>query len=97
VAEIKRSLKYYGVEIPVTEVPIVRRSEIPSEYELEDGTIIRVSTPVAAVLRVDGFPDPEGNPIFWVRNGTVVNMIEGPRDKAKGNGSDTDSSSGKLG
>jgi hypothetical protein len=86
VAEIKRTIKMLGTDFPATEVPIVRRSEIPSEFELEDGTIIRVSTPVTAVLRLDGFPDFEGNPMFWVKNGTVVTVIAGPREKTKPDG-----------
>ena len=64
-----------GQEIPVTEVPIVDRREIPAEYRLEDGSIVRFATVATAVYRLDGQYDPEGNPVYIIKNGNVVTVM----------------------
>jgi hypothetical protein len=83
-AEIKRKAVVFGIELEVTEVPIVSRSEIAHEYTLEDGTIIRVATPTMAVFKVESQIDAEGNPFYYVKNGTSVAVIAGPTAKGGG-------------
>jgi len=67
-----------GVEFDVVEMKVVRKDEPFNEYELEDGSLIRVSNPVAVVYRVDAQKDAEGNPGYFVKNGTVVVVVNGP-------------------
>lgn len=75
-----------GTSVGVTEVEIVKRlREQANEYELEDGSVIRVSNPSLVVLRLEGVRDNEGNPAYYVRNGTAVIVVKGPR---QGNGKD---------
>lgn len=73
--ETKTTLKLLGKDVPVTEVPIITRKEIPMEYELEDGSLIRVAAPVTTVYRVDTEFDAEGNPLYFVKNGIAVNVV----------------------
>lgn len=81
-AETKTKLMLLGREVDVTEVPILDRQEKPAEYHLEDGSIIRFGTIATAVYRVDGQFDMEGNPVYFIKNGTVVTVIQaGPNTK----------------
>lgn len=59
----KRMLTLGGVTVEVVQVEIVnRRNEQPNEYELEDGSVIRVVNPTVVVYRVEGQKDFEGHP-----------------------------------
>jgi hypothetical protein len=60
-----------------SDVPITKKTEGLYEYELEDGSIIRVGLVVTQVIRVDGSFDGDGNPVYIVRNGIVTNTIQG--------------------
>lgn len=43
-----------------------------NEYELEDGSRIRIKTIVTKVLRLDGFYDAHGNPVYIIQSQMVV-------------------------
>ncbi len=81
-AEVKRKVTWFGVELEVTEVPILASEEHYNEYRLEDGAIIRVACPTTAVFRIDLAADAQGNPYYWVQNGSVVNVLESPKKKS---------------
>jgi hypothetical protein len=51
-----------GVDLQVRQVEIVNRREQPNEYELEDGSVIRVANPSVVVYRIDAAADWEGHP-----------------------------------
>jgi len=76
VPERKTTINLLGTNVPVTEVPIVERHEIPAEYHLEDGTIVRFATVATVVYRLDGQYDLEGNPMYIIKNGNVVTVVE---------------------
>lgn len=79
--EQKRStINLFGKEVSVTEVPIKTKSETYNEYVLEDGAVIRFAAVATAVFRVDDFWDAEGNPYYFVRNGTVVTPVNVPNE-----------------
>lgn len=82
----KKTMKLLGHETAVTVVDIVERKERgPAEYTLEDGSIIRFSAVPTEVMRVDGQFNNDGNPIYIVTNGVVVNVVHAPDDlKRKG-------------
>jgi hypothetical protein len=82
VAETKTTLKLLGKNVPVTEVPITSRKELPAEYELEDGSFLRIAAPVTTVYRLDGEFDAEGNPVYFVKNGIAVNVVHA-KDEVK--------------
>src|SRR5271166_654988 len=75
VPETKTKLNLLGRDVDVTEVPIVERHETPAEYHLEDDSVVRFATVATAVYRLDGQYDMEGNPIYLIKNGTVVTVI----------------------
>lgn len=78
----KRMLTLGGVTVEVVQVEIVnRRNEQPNEYELEDGSVIRVVNPTVVVYRVEGQKDFEGHPTYYVKNGTSVIVVRGPRQQ----------------
>ncbi len=81
-SERKTTLNLFGREIPATEVPIVERHEVPAEYHLEDGTVVRFATTATAVFRLDDQYDLEGNPMYLIKNGNVVTVIQ-PGDRVK--------------
>ena len=68
------------VELEGTELEAMQRHEAPNEYQLEDGSVIRVFSPVMQIIRMDGCFDPEGNPIYIVKNGNVTVTISAPPD-----------------
>jgi hypothetical protein len=82
VAQTKTTLRLLGKDVPVTEVPITSRKELPAEYELEDGSFLRIAAPVTTVYRLDGEWDAEGNPLYFVKNGIAVNVVSA-KDEVK--------------
>ncbi|MCS7119363.1 MAG: hypothetical protein RMH75_04895 [Archaeoglobaceae archaeon] len=43
-----------------------------NEYELEDGSIIKTRTVITKVLRLDGYFDSYGNPVYVVQSQMIV-------------------------
>jgi hypothetical protein len=64
--EEKREMSILGTKRIVTDVPISKALETFSEYELEDGSVLRVKAVATAVLRIDGEFNAEGYPIYIV-------------------------------
>jgi len=60
-----------GGTAQVEDVQIVRRKEEVAEYELDDGSVIRIANPLMSVVRVQGQFDPMGNPTYFVFTQTV--------------------------
>lgn len=82
-AEKRRKLNLGTREVDVTDVDIVeRKNEAVAEYRLEDGTVIRVASPITAVLRLDEY-DFEGKPIYLAVPGTSVTVIHVPDEVRK--------------
>jgi hypothetical protein len=76
----RKTIILAGTTVDVTELEVMhRRREEPNEYELEDGSVIRVSSPTMVVYRVEGPLDAEGNPTFFVKNGISTVVVRGPR------------------
>jgi hypothetical protein len=83
----KTTIKIGSATVQVNRVEIVnRRVEEPNEYELEYGTVIRVSNPTMVVYRIEGQRDWEGNPSFYVKNATATIVVTGPNQKKPTNG-----------
>ena len=85
--ERKELISLLGQNVQVSNVPIVKRDEAATnEYELEDGSVIQFRAVATAVLRIDGQYDGDGNPIYLVKNGTIVSVVKaGDSVKKKGN------------
>jgi hypothetical protein len=57
-----------------SEVPIVTSNERWSEYELEDGSVIRAKVNAIGFVRIDGQYDQEGNPLYAMKS-QIVQVI----------------------
>jgi hypothetical protein len=75
---IKRKIPLLGRNVDVVEVPVKSAKEYFNEYELEDGTVLRVKGVAAAFQRVEGERLPDGRPIYIVLMSPVVNVLSSP-------------------
>lgn len=79
--ERRVQMPFMGRVVSAAEVPVVNTSGTPIECELEDGTVIRIQTVVASVIRADadaaGY-DPEGNPWYAVKTQPIITILSAP-------------------
>lgn len=73
--ETKKKLPVFGLEIEVSDVPIVKVDEQINKYTLEDGTVLRVKSVATSIMRIDGQFLPDGSPIYIVAS-TPVSSVE---------------------
>jgi hypothetical protein len=75
--ELKRKIPLFGKEVDVADVPITRATENFSEYELEDGSMLRVKSVVTSILRVEGQFNPvDGSPVYLVLTNPVTTVLK---------------------
>ncbi len=67
-------------EIDGIDVPVTKSTEYWSEFELEDGTVLRVKVSVLGAIRIPGQYDPEGNPFYLLKNAQVTNIVKSAPD-----------------
>jgi hypothetical protein len=77
-AEIKKTIKLLGFDVKVTDVPIKFANESFAEYELEDGSKVRVKFVASSFLRADGEYGPDGKPVYLVFSSPAVNVLSSP-------------------
>jgi hypothetical protein len=72
-----------GTTVEAVPVEITKRlHEEPNEYELADGSVIRVTNPTVVVYRVKNGPkDWKGSPGYYVENGTSVIVVKPPTEE----------------
>jgi hypothetical protein len=73
-----------GVTKDAVAVEVVKATEPWTEYELEDGTVLRARTTVVDVIRVDGEYDLDGNPVYQLRGNATMSVIPPESLKRKG-------------
>lgn len=73
--EQKRTINVLGKDTEVVDVPIVKMHEPSGEYELEDGTVLRVRNAASAILRIEGQSNADGTPLYFVMTTPVVTVI----------------------
>jgi len=66
----------------LTEVEFQTRKEDWNEYQLVDGTVIKMKLVVSEILRIEGEYDNEGNPVYRIKSANVP-MVKSP-DSLKG-------------
>lgn len=76
--ETRKTIKLLGFEVKVTDVPIKSASESFAEYELEDGSKVRVKFVASSFLRADGEYGPDGKPVYLVFSSPAVNVLSSP-------------------
>jgi hypothetical protein len=77
-AETKKTMRLLGQDKIVTEVPVVRSTEAWSEYELEDGSVLRYKTVATSIIRIDGEYNPDGTPIYLLMPAPVIYAVSVP-------------------
>ena len=73
--EIKKRMKLLGFDVAVSDVPINTANEHFAEYELEDGSRIKVKFVASSFLRVEGQYAPDGKPVYLVFSAPAVNVL----------------------
>lgn len=76
--EKKMKIPLFGHEVEAIEVPIQKSIESHNDYELADGSTIRLKVVATSVLRLVGQYNPDGDPIYLVKSGQVVTVVEAP-------------------
>ena len=76
--ETKKTIKLLGLDINVVDVPIKSATEFFNEYELEDGSKIKVKCAASSFMRVEGEHAPDGKPIYLVFTSPAVNVLSSP-------------------
>ncbi len=78
-----KTIKVFGHDVAVSDVPVVEAEERFIQYKLEDGTVLKVKNVATSVLRVDGQYLPDGSPIYLVISNPVVSVVSSPLKKAE--------------
>jgi hypothetical protein len=61
------------------EIPFQTGGEHWNQYDLEDGSMVRLKTVTTEILRVEGKRDAEGNPGYVVKSRNIV-MVSAPEN-----------------
>jgi len=80
--ETKRTIKLFGHDIDVSDVPIVEQEEQFIRYKLADGTVLKVKNVATSVLRIENQYLPDGTPIYIMASNPVVSVVSSPLTKA---------------
>ncbi len=65
----------------MTDATVVEIEEIadkPIIIRLADGSRMRIRVDVIEVVRFDGEWDPEGHPIYQIKSGNIIAILESP-------------------
>ena len=65
----------------MTDATVVEIEEIddkPIIIRLADGTTVRIRMDVIEVVRFDGEWDAEGHPLYQIRSGNIIAILESP-------------------
>jgi hypothetical protein len=67
-----------GGNVEAVEVQVEESTERWSEFQLQDGTVIRVKATVLSAARMDGQYDQLGNPMYQVNVAPVITILSVP-------------------
>lgn len=76
--ETRKKIKLLGLDVNVTDVPIKAAEESFNDYELEDGTKVRVKFSASTFMRADNEYAADGKPVYLVFSTPVVNVVSAP-------------------
>jgi hypothetical protein len=65
-------INFQGREVDGTEVEFQTRKEDWNEYQLMDGSIIKMKLVVSQIFRIENVYDNEGNPAYQIKSTNVV-------------------------
>jgi hypothetical protein len=79
-AETKKVLKMFGKDVVVSDVPIKSvPNEMFADYELEDGSKLKVKFVATSFMRIDGEYTPDGKPVYIALSTPVINVLSAPQ------------------
>jgi len=65
-------INFQGREVDATEVDFQTRKEDWNEYQLMDGSEIKIKLVVSGIFRIDGMYDDEGNPVYQIKSANIA-------------------------
>jgi hypothetical protein len=65
-------VNFGGREVDATEIEFQTRREDWNEYQLMDGSVIKLKAVVSDILRIEGHYDNDGNPVYRVKSSSVL-------------------------
>jgi len=77
-------VNFEGGEVDATEIDFQTRREDWNEYQLMDGSIIKLKAVVTQILRIEGRYDREDNPVYRVKSTNVLWVKSTDELKKKG-------------
>jgi len=72
-------IKWRGKDVDALEIRFKSVHEEWSQYDLEDGSTIRMKLVVTEIFRVEGEYDPENNPVYVIKSGNMA-VVKSPDD-----------------
>ena len=76
------TIKFQGRDVDGLSVKFKSIREEWNEYDLEDGTTLRMKTVVSEIIRLPGMYDPENNPVYIVKSGNML-FVNAPDELKK--------------
>ena len=67
-------IKWRGKDVEALEINFKGRHEEWNEYQLEDGSQLRVKLVVTEIVRVQGEYDQDGNPVYILKSTNVASV-----------------------
>ena len=75
-------VEYQGQQVEGLDIRFKSVREDWNEYDLEDGSTVRMKTVVTDVIRLEDIYDREGNPVYTIKSGNMV-VIKAPDNLKK--------------
>lgn len=72
-----------GEIVEATVVEIEEITDRPAIIRLADGSVLRLKTDVVDVARYEGEWDKDGHPLYNVRSGSILAVLESPDNLKK--------------
>jgi hypothetical protein len=70
-------INFQGHDVEATEVQFQTHKEDWNEYQLMDGTVIKIKTVMGEIFRIEGMYDSEGNPVYQVKTSNLL-IVKSP-------------------
>jgi len=70
-------INFQGREVDATEVDFQTRKEDWNEYQLMDGTVVKMKLVVSEIFRIEGMYDETGNPVYQIKS-TNLPVVKSP-------------------
>src|SRR5439155_24605104 len=67
-------------EVEAVNIDFDAKTEPWITVDLSDGTVLKIRTLVAGVMRMEGEPDPVGNPLYNVSTQIVIRVVNAPKE-----------------